>query len=104
MSADLQADRVDFSRRDQREWSKLARLRVLASASPQLSLSATVQVNSLADLATGNFRFRYNMGEGNDLWVVYAHDLNLDRQRGATRVPGTARSSLLVKYTRSFGT
>jgi uncharacterized protein DUF5916/cellulose/xylan binding protein with CBM9 domain len=104
VSADLQADRVDFSRRDQREWSKLARLRVLASATPQLSLSATVQVNSLADLATGNFRLRYNMREGHDLWVVYAHDLNLDRERGGERVPGTARSSLMVKYTHSFGT
>lgn len=104
VSADLQIDRVDFPDRDQREWSKLARLKVLASASPQLSLSAVVQLNSLADLATGNFRLRYNMREGNDLWVVYAHDLNLDRDRLTPRVPGTARSSLLVKYTHAIGT
>jgi len=104
VSADFQADRVDFPDRDARQWSRLARLRVLASASPRLSLSATVQVNSLADLATGNFRLRYNMREGHDLWVVYGHDLNLDRNRMEPEVPGTARSSLMVKYTHSFGT
>ncbi len=104
VSADLQADRVTFSRRDQREWSQLARLRVLASATPQLSLSATVQLNSLADLATGNFRLRYNLREGHDLWVVYGHDVNLDRERREPRIPATARSSLLVKYTHAFGT
>ncbi len=104
VAADLQVDRVDFSGRDQREWSRLARLRVLASASAKLSLSSVVQLNSLADLATGNFRLRYNFREGHDLWVVYSHDLNLDRDRMDPRVPGTARSSLLVKYTRSFGT
>lgn len=104
LSADFQVDRVEFSRRDEGEWSKLARLRVLASASPRLSLSATLQVNSLADLATGNFRLRYNVREGQDLWIVYGHDLNLDRHRLVPTMPETARSTLLVKYTHSFGT
>jgi hypothetical protein len=104
MSADLEIDRVDFPDRDEREWSRLARLKVLASASPQLSLSAVIQVNSLADLATANLRLRYNLREGHDLWVVYGHNLNLDRDRMSPPAPGTARASLLVKYTRSFGT
>ncbi len=30
--------------------------------------------------------------------------LNLDRDRSNPPVPGTARTSLLVKYTHSFGT
>jgi hypothetical protein len=104
VSADFQVDRVDFPDRDEREWSKLARLRVLASATPQLSLSAVIQVKSLADLATGNFRLRYNMREGHDLWVVYGQDLNLNRDRRDPPIPGTARTSLMVKYTQSFGT
>jgi hypothetical protein len=104
VSGDVQLDRVEFSRRGEREWSRLFRLRILASASPRLSLSAVIQANGLADLATANVRLRYNAREGHDLWLVYGHDLNLDRDRTRPPVPETARSSLMVKYTRSFGT
>ncbi len=103
ISADLQLDRLEFPSRDERVWSQLARLRVLASASPRLSLSATLQANGVADLGTANLRLRYSVREGHDLWVVYNHEQNLDRYRAEIRIPGTARSGLLVKYTRSFG-
>jgi hypothetical protein len=103
LSADLQLDRLEFPDRDERVWSPLARLRVLASASPRLSLSAVLQANGAADLAAANLRLRYSMSEGHDLWVVYNHDQNLDRDRAEPRIPATARSGLLVKYTRSFG-
>ena len=103
LSADLQLDRLEFPDRDERVWSKLARIRVLASANPRLSLSAVLQANGTADLATANLRLRYSVSEGHDLWVVYNHDQNLDRDRMHVPIPGTARSGLLVKYTRSFG-
>jgi hypothetical protein len=103
LSADLQLDRLEFPSRGERVWSRLARLRVLASASPRLSLSAVLQANGTADLATANLRVRYSVSEGHDLWVVYNHDQNIDRDRTDTPIPGTARSGLLVKYTRSFG-
>jgi hypothetical protein len=103
LSADLQLDRLEFPARGERVWSRLARLRVLASASPRLSFSAVLQLNGTADLATANFRLRYSVSEGHDLWVVYNHDQNLDRDRFEPLIPGTARSGLLVKYTRSFG-
>jgi len=103
LSADLQLDRMEFASRDERVWSRLARIRVLASASPRLSLSVVLQANSVADLATANIRLRYSVREGHDLWVVYNHDQNLDRDRLEPPMPGTARSGLLVKYTRSFG-
>jgi hypothetical protein len=103
LSADFQLDRLEFPARDERVWSPLARLRVLASANPRLSLSAVFQANGSADLATANVRVRYSVREGHDLWVVYNHDQNLDRDRAVPRMPATARSGLLVKYTRSFG-
>ena len=103
VSADLELDRLEFPSRDERVWSPLARLRVLASASPRLSFSAVLQANGTADLATANLRLRYSVREGHDLWVVYNHDQNLDRDRADVPIPGTARSGLLVKYTRSFG-
>jgi hypothetical protein len=104
VSGEVQLDRLTFDDRDQQEWSRLVRLRVLASATPRLSLSAVIQANSVADLATGNIRLRYNAREGHDLWLVYGHDMNLDRDRLSPPVPRTARTSFLVKYTRSFGT
>lgn len=103
VSGEVELDRVSFPARGQREWSRLARLRVLASATPQLSLSAVFQANSLADVATANLRLRYNIREGHDLWVVYGQGLNLDRNRFDPAVPATASRSVLVKYTRSFG-
>ncbi|HYC33004.1 MAG TPA: DUF5916 domain-containing protein, partial [Gemmatimonadales bacterium] len=103
LSADVQLDRLEFDQRGERVWSTLARIRVLASANPRLSLSAVLQANGTADLATANLRLRYSAGEGHDLWVVYNHDQNLDRDREGAEVPATARSGFLVKYTRSFG-
>lgn len=104
ISADLQLDRLEFSSRGEREWSKLARLRVFASASPRLSMTAVLQGNSVGRVGTANVRLRYNVAEGHDLWVVYGHQENLERDRTTPRAPGTARAGVLVKYTRSFGT
>jgi hypothetical protein len=103
LSAEVQLDRLEFPERGEEVWSRLARVRVLASASPRLSLSAVLQANGAADLATANLRLRYSVREGHDLWLVYNHDQNLDRDRAEPRIPSTARSGLLVKYTRSFG-
>ncbi|MEP7000148.1 MAG: EamA family transporter [bacterium] len=104
VSGDFQLDRLEFSSRAEREWSRLARLRILASASPRLSLSAVIQSNDLAEIVTANARIRYNVREGHDLWVVYGHYVNLDREATVPSVPMTARVGVLVKYARSFGT
>jgi hypothetical protein len=102
LSADLEVARLDFPDRGEQEWSKVGRLRVFASASPKLSLVALIQGNSLAKLGTANMRLRYNVSEGHDLWIVYGHQANFDTAVPSN--PQTARASLLVKYTRSFGT
>jgi len=104
LSADLELDRIEFATRDQREWSRLVRLRAIASATPRLSLSAVIQASNVSELATANLRLRYNLGEGHDLWVVYNYHLNLDRDRMAPSAPETARAGLLIKYSKSFGT
>ena len=94
---------MEFASRDQDEWSRLARVRVLAAVNARLTLGAVVQSNSLARLALGNVRVRWNAGEGNDLWVVYGHHANLARDRVTPLAPQTAAASLVVKFTRSFG-
>ena len=97
VSAEIQVDRLEFAARGERVWSQLARLRALLSATPRLSLTTVLQANTSGDLATANLRLRYNAREGHDLFVVYGHHHNLEQ------TTGTARSGLLVKYTRSFG-
>jgi hypothetical protein len=104
MSAELQVDRVEFPARGQRHWSRLARLRVFAAASPRLMLTTVIQASHESRLAQANARLRYNAAEGHDLWIVYGQIENLDRERVTPSLPGTARANVLVKYTRSFGT
>jgi hypothetical protein len=47
-------------------------------------------------------RFRYNFGEGNDLWIVYNEGFNLDRERTVPVLPWTDARSVLIKYTCTF--
>ncbi len=103
MGGDLQVDRVAFGARGESQWSQLARLRVLAAASPRLTLTAVLQSASLARVATANLRLRYNTAEGDDVWIVYGHVENLDVDRAAPALPRVARSGLVVKVTRGFG-
>ncbi len=103
VTAEVRVDRIEFAARDEAEWSRLGRLRITAAASPRLTLSTVLQSNSLAHAATANVRLRYNAGEGNDLWIVYGHLANLDRDRVAPQLPGTAGAGLVVKVTRGFG-
>lgn len=101
--SEVQLDQIDFPLRGESAWSRLARVRVFTSVSPQLTMSANIQSNSLAKMATANFRVRYNVREGDDLWIVYGHQENLDRDRLTPRAPGTAASGFLVKLTKAFG-
>jgi len=67
-----------------------------------LSLNAFVQYNTAADIVASNVRFRYNMAEGNDLWVVYTENLNTDRFRDSPALPVSRNRTLLLKYTHTF--
>ncbi len=103
---DLQAsyDRIwiRFPDRDQRFDSHLAQLRVMVALNTELSTVAFVQYNSAARRLTTNARFRYNLSEGNDLWVVYNEGLNTDRHRYSPVPPISDNRALLLKYTHTF--
>jgi hypothetical protein len=68
----------------------------------KVSTNAFLQYNSAASLATADVRFRYNFGQGNDLWIVYNEGFNLDRSRTTPALPWTDARSVLVKYTYTF--
>ncbi len=97
-----QANVVRFPDRNQQFVAHVARSRVRAALNKQISTNAFLQYNSAANRATANVRFRYNFGEGNDLWVVYSEGVNLDRTRTTPTLPRTDARSVLVKYTYTF--
>jgi hypothetical protein len=97
-----QANLVRFPDRDQRFVAHVARTRVRVALNKAVSTNAFLQYNSVANLATADVRFRYNFGQGNDLWIVYNEGVNLDRTRTTPTLPWTDARSVLVKYTYTF--
>jgi hypothetical protein len=97
-----QANLVRFPDRDQRFVAHVARSRVRVALNKKVSTNAFLQYNSAASLATADVRFRYNFGQGNDLWIVYTEGFNLDRRRTTPVLPRTDARSVLVKYTYTF--
>jgi len=95
---------VRFPDRDQDFNAHIARLRLQTAANTRLSMNAFVQFSSAADLFSANVRFRYNVREGNDFWIVYNEGLNTDRTRPGEnlRLPLTNQRTVLVKYTYTF--
>ncbi len=93
---------VNFSSRNQKFDTHIARLKGLVMFSTKLSVSAFVQYNSLDNLFLGNIRLRYNPKEGNDLFIVYNTDVNGDRAEFNPMLPVTNQGSVLVKYSYTF--
>lgn len=94
---------VHFPDRDQQLNAHIVRLRIQSALDTRLSLNAFIQYNSAADFISTNVRFRYNVREGNDLWIVYNEGLNTDRHRDDLNLPLTNDRTLLLKYTYTFG-
>jgi hypothetical protein len=71
--------------------------------STKFSTSAFVQYSSEARALIGNIRFRYNPGEGVDLYLVYNETLNMDRARFVPVLPFSSGRTLMIKYSYTFG-
>ncbi len=95
-------DAVRFPDRDLSLDVHLARLRVRVAIDNHLSLSAFLQYNSVADLASVNARFRYAVRDGRDLWIVYNETLNTDRHSRTPIPPVSQGRAVMVKYTHTL--
>jgi hypothetical protein len=95
-------NRVVFPERDQDLTAHLARLRILATLSTKVAVSAFVQYNGADNLVIGNLRFRYNPREGNDFYLVYNEVLNTDRYRESPALPRLDTRAILLKYSYTF--
>jgi hypothetical protein len=97
-----QVNLVRFPDRGERFVAHVARTRVRVALNKKVSTNAFLQYNSAVSVATADVRFRYNFGQGNDLWIVYTEGFNLDRRRTTPVLPRTDARSVLVKYTYTF--
>jgi hypothetical protein len=79
-------------------------MRVQLALNTRVSLATFVQYNSTLDLTSINARFRYNLAEGTDLWIVYDEGLNTMRELAdVPPLPGSAFRSFQLKYTHTLG-
>lgn len=94
---------IRFKNRDQSFNTHIARLRLRAALNTKLSLTSFVQYNSEIKKTSINARFRYNFGEGEDLWLVYDNVANTNRQQASLpRLPASSFQALLIKFTYTF--
>jgi len=83
----------------------LAGVRIRTALNAQASGNAFVQYNSTTNRLDFNVRFRYNVAEGTDLWLVYNEGLDADRSFDTvTRpiVPLSIARALILKYSHTF--
>ena len=94
--------RLSFPDRNQEANIHLLGVRAQIGLNTKLSLNSFVQYNTSANIVASNVRFRYNMAEGNDLWIVYTENLNTDRFRESPALPTSRNRTVLLKYTYTF--
>ena len=102
LSGTYRFDRIYFSDDDNPFSSHLARFRVQLTLNAMLSITSFIQASSEADLAIANFRLRFNPREGNDFYLVYNEDFNIDRLASEPRLPFSNGRTILLKYTYTF--
>jgi hypothetical protein len=95
-------NRIRFPDRDEGFDAHLARIRIGTALNTKLSTNAFIQFNSTNNTVSANVRFRYNLREGNDFWIVYNEGVNTDRDRLAPPLPFTDARTILIKYTHTF--
>jgi hypothetical protein len=80
----------------------LGQLRAVWSLTSKISIDLFSQFASLDETVASNLRFRYNMREGTDLYVVYSEALLTNRLQDGLWLPRSDARSLVVKYSYTW--
>jgi hypothetical protein len=102
LSGFYEFNRIEFPDRNQEFTAHIARLKILATFTTKLSVSAFIQYNGAEDVVVANVRLRYNPREGNDFYIVYNHGVNTNRYRDLPYRPSTDNRAIMIKYTYTF--
>jgi hypothetical protein len=96
-------NKVRFADRGQEFDAHIARLRFRIALNTKVSLTSFIQYNTEIENTSIDARFRYNIAEGDDLWIVYDNVINTVRsQVELPRLPASNYQAILVKFTYTF--
>ena len=70
--------------------------------SAKSALNTYFQYDTNTDKIGMNLRFRYNQKEGTDLYLVYNHNVNTNRDALSPRVPFTDNQVFVAKFSKTF--
>ncbi|WP_273565836.1 carbohydrate binding family 9 domain-containing protein [Maribacter halichondriae] len=76
--------------------------RLKLNFSSKASINTYIQYDTRSDKAGLNLRFRYNPIEGTDLYLVYNHNANTNRNALSPRQPFTDNQVIVVKFSKTF--
>jgi len=102
LGGDYLANRINFADRNQKFNADLIKLRTRYSLNNNLSTNTFIQYNTNTDKFHLNFRLRYNVKEGNDLYLVYNEGRNTDRFRESLTIPTIDDRTVILKYSYTF--
>jgi hypothetical protein len=101
LSGDYRVDRGWFPSRDEAFTVHIARARAQIAFDAKSSIDAQAQYNSATRMLVPSVRFRHNLREGNDLWIVVNE--TLERTGSRPQSAPTTRTAV-VKFTYTFRT
>jgi len=102
LGGDYQVNRINFEDRNQKFNADLIKLRARYSLNNNLSTNTFIQYNTNTDKFHLNFRLRYNVKEGNDLYLVYNEGRNTDRFGESLTIPTIDDRTVILKYSYTF--
>ena len=72
------------------------------SFNSKTSTDLFTQISSLDQVVAPNLRFRYNMREGTDLYVVFSESMWINRFQEGLWLPRSGSRSVVVKYSQTW--
>jgi len=72
------------------------------SFNSKISTDLFTQISSLDEVVSSNLRFRYNMREGTDLYVVFSESMWTNRFQEGLWLPRSDARSVVVKYSQTW--
>ncbi len=93
---------IRFPARNDELLIHLAQLRLVWSFNSKISTDLFTQVSSLDEIVSSNLRFRYNLREGTDLYVVFSESMWTNRFQEGLWLPRADSRSVAVKYSQTW--
>lgn len=102
ISGNYRIDRVVFNERAQKYTNNIFGLRGTFMFTTKLTFVTYIQYNTFSQRIITNARFRYNLREGSDFYIVYNEGINSSTRANFLIDQENENRTLLLKYTYTF--